>query len=415
MNKKVISVITIILLVTTSLFANGNSEISFFTGKVETIDLMNSIINDFNAQETNFSVSQEYQKDASNIIKVKFASGEVPDIMTTYEQAYVDQGKYLDLSDEAWWNRLVPSMRDNCTDIKTGNQYRVCTNMTMAGLFYNKDIFDELGLKTATTWDEFVANLEVIKAKIPDVTPLFLPGKEAWSLGHWIEFVPHGYIKQTLGPIESKLAMLNNESDKLNFADPSGPMVQFAQKLVELQEKGLINSDVLTATADNRTEAFVSGKAAMFSDGMWALGGILAANPNMNIGFAPYPAYMPNSKPVVLSAEDSGYSISATSTNIEGAKKFLNYLFSKENMKKYSEALGSPSAFKDVDANWAPEGFRKEVTNTLNTAVNIGFTNEKPAGFSGDDAGRMVQDLLAGTYTPSEFGIAYQKAWNNGF
>jgi len=148
---------------------------------------------------------------------------------------------------------------------------------------------------------------------------------------------------------------------------------------------------------------------------MWALGGILAANPNMNIGFAPYPAYMPNSKPVVLSAEDSGYSISATSTNIEGAKKFLNYLFSKENMKKYSEALGSPSAFKDVDANWAPEGFRKEVTNTLNTAVNIGFTNEKPAGFSGDDAGRMVQDLLAGTYTPSEFGLAYQKAWNNGF
>eukprot|EP00831_Metopus_contortus_P033682 TRINITY_DN26966_c0_g2_i1.p1 TRINITY_DN26966_c0_g2~~TRINITY_DN26966_c0_g2_i1.p1 ORF type:complete len:337 (+),score=39.17 TRINITY_DN26966_c0_g2_i1:512-1522(+) len=334
MNKKVISVITIILLVTTSLFANGNSEILFFTGKVETIDLMNSIINDFNAQETNFSVSQEYQKDASNIIKVKFASGEVPDIMTTYEQAYVDQGKYLDLSDEAWWNRLVPSMRDNCTDIKTGNQYRVCTNMTMAGLFYNKDIFDELGLKTATTWDEFVANLEVIKAKRPDVTPLFLPGKEAWSLGHWIEFVPHGYIKQTLGPIDSKLAMLNNESDKLNFADPSGPMVQFAQKLVELQEKGLINSDVLTATADNRTEAFVSGKAAMFSDGMWALGGILAANPNMNIGFAPYPAYMPNSKPVVLSAEDSGYSISATSTNIEGAKKILELFILKREYEK---------------------------------------------------------------------------------
>ena len=30
------------------------------------------------------------------------------------------------------------------------------------------------------------------------------------------------------------------------------------------------------------------------------------------IGFAPYPAYMPSSQPDVLSAEDSGYSISAT-------------------------------------------------------------------------------------------------------
>ncbi len=415
MKKRIISVLAIMLMASGFIFAQGGTEVSFFTGKVETIDLMNEIINEFNAQEEGFSVSQEYQKDASNIIKVKFASGEVPDIMTTYEQAYVDQGKYLDLGDEIWWDRLIPSMKDSCTDIKTGNQYRVCTNMTMAGLFYNKDVFDELGLETATTWDEFVENLEVIKEEKPELTPLFIPGKEAWSLGHWIEFVPHGYLKQTLGPIDCKIAMLNNESDKLNFGDPNGFMAEFARNLVELQDKGLINSDVLTATADNRTEAFVSGQAVMFSDGMWALGGLLAANPDMNIGFAPYPAYMPNTKPVVLSAEDSGYSISASSTNIEGAKKFLTFLFSKENMTKYSESLGSPSAFKDVDANWAPKGFRDEVTSALNSAVNIGFTNEKPAGFSGDDAGRMVQDLFAKTYSPEEFAKAYENAWNKGF
>ena len=51
----------------------------------------------------------------------------------------------------------------------------------------------------------------------------------------------------------------------------------------------------------------------------------------------------------------------------------------------------------------------------LNSAVNIGFTNEKPAGFSGDDAGRMVQDLLAGTYDAKGFAEAYEKAWNEGF
>ncbi|MDD4083532.1 MAG: extracellular solute-binding protein [Sphaerochaetaceae bacterium] len=416
MRRKWLIAVCIITMVFSGLFANGNSEVSFFTGKVETIDLMNEIINDFNSKETDFSISQEYQKDASSIIKVKFASGEIPDIMTTYEQAYVDQSKYLDLSGEfEWWNRLIPSMKDNCTDIKTGKQYRVCTNMTMGGLFYNKDLYNELGLKPAVTWDEFVQNLETIKRERPDVTPLFVPGKEAWSLGHWIEFVPHGYLKQTLGSRNCKIAMLENDSSKLNFGAPDGAMAEFARNLVELQNKGLINSDVLTATADNRTEAFVNGKAAMFSDGMWALGGILAANPDMNIGFAPYPSYMPGTKPVVLSAEDSGYCISASSLNIEGAKEFLNYLFSTENMKKYSEALGSPSAFKDVDANWAPKAFRDEVVSVLNTSANIGFTNEKPAGFSGDDAGRMVQDLLAGTYTPEEFALAYEKAWNEGF
>ena len=60
--------------------------IKLFTGKIETIDVMDDIIADFNASQDRIEVEQEYQKDASNIIKIKFASGEVPDIMTTYEQ-----------------------------------------------------------------------------------------------------------------------------------------------------------------------------------------------------------------------------------------------------------------------------------------------------------------------------------------
>ena len=66
--------------------------LSFFTGKVETVDLLNEIIANYNEQSGGVTVEQEYQADASNIIKIKFASGESPDVMTTYEQEYVDQG-----------------------------------------------------------------------------------------------------------------------------------------------------------------------------------------------------------------------------------------------------------------------------------------------------------------------------------
>ena len=83
-----------------ALTANAeNADLSFFTGKVETVELLDEIIEEFNAQENGITVEQEYQNDASNIIKIKFASGEVPDIVTTYEQQYVDQGKYLDSID----------------------------------------------------------------------------------------------------------------------------------------------------------------------------------------------------------------------------------------------------------------------------------------------------------------------------
>ena len=416
--KRTLTWLLTLVLCLTACSAVAETKVSFFTGKIETIDLLNEIIDGFNAANPGIVVEQEYQNDASSIIKVKFASGEVPDVMTTYEQEFVDQGKYMDLSGmNEWWERLIPSMRESCTDLKTGKQYRVCTNMTMAGFFYNKEIFSELGLTPATTWDEFVQNLTVIREKMPDVDPWFIFGKEAWHLGHLIEFIPHGYLKQSLGALECKTAMLNNDSAKLNFGAADGCMAVFAQNLLDLQAKGLINEDVLTATSDNCVEAFVTGKAAMFSNGMWALSGILEANPDMadKIGFAPYPAYMPDSQPVVLCAEDSGYSISATTKNDDAAKAFLSYLFSAENQKKYAEALGSPSAFTDVDAEWAPKAFAEEVNAALSSAVNIGFTNEKPAGFSGDDAGRMVQDLLAGTYDAQSFAQAYEKAWNEGF
>ena len=393
-------------------------DLTFFTGKVETVDLLDEIIADFNAQSGGITVEQEYQNDASNIIKIKFASGEAPDIMTTYEQEYVDQGKYLDLSDmDEIWNRLIPSMKESCTDISSGKQYRICTNMTMAGFFYNKEIFAELGIEPATTWEGFVANLEKIKTEMPDVDPWFIFGSEAWHLGHLIEFIPHGYIKAKYGATAAKTAMLNNDKSILNFGDPNGAMATFAAGLLELQEKGLINEDVLTATNDNCVDAFVSGKAAMFSNGMWALSSVLAKDPEMadKIGFAPYPAMMEDGTPMVLVAEDSGYSISADTEHVEEAKAFLTYLFSADNQKKYAESLGSPSAFTDVDAKWAPDSIVEGVNSAVSSAANIGFTNEKPAGFSGDDAGRMVQDLLAGKYTADEFAKAYEAAWDAGF
>lgn len=393
--------------------------IKLFTGKIETIDVMNEIIEDFNKSQNRITVEQEYQKDASNIIKIKFASNEVPDIMTTYEQGFVDEGKYMDLSDQKeWWDRMTPEMKEACTDVGQGKAFRVCTNMTMAGFFYNKSIFNDLGIQEfPSKWDDFEKVLEDIKAKKPDVVPWFIFGSEAWHLGHLIEFIPHGYIKSTLGTLDAKKAMLDNDQSKLRFADSDGPMAVFGDKMKELQDRELINKDVLTATNDNCVQDFVSGKTAMFSNGMWAISSILDANPDMEnqIGFAPYPAYMPDSSPVVLSAEDSGYSISATTEHKEECIEFLNFLFQPENQKKYCEAAKAPSAFQDVTAEWAPKTISDEVAAALKNAVNIGYTNEKPAGFSGDDAGRLLQNLFAGQYTPDEFAKAYAQAWNDGF
>lgn len=391
--------------------------VKFFNGKVETVEWMNDLIRKFNAEHPNILVEQEYQKDASNVIKVKFASGDIPDIVTVWDQGFADQGKYLDLSNETqWWSRIQPSIRELCTDLRSGKQYRVATNMTMAGIFYNKKIFSDLGLKEATTWEQFVSNLKTIKEKRPGVVPMFVGGKDSWMLGHLIEFMAHGVIKQKYGTTGSRNAFLNNDAEKLAFDAPGGVMETFAARILELKREGLFNSDFLTATYDNQLEAFATGKAAVISQGMWALAGILEKNPSMasNIGFSPYPPIMDGTKPVVLSAEDSAYLIPAEAKHKEEAKLFLDYLFRPENLKAYSEFLKSPCAFTDVNADWGP--LKDEVAKALKNGVNIGFTTEAPAGFSGDDAGRMVQELYMGTYkTPADFAKAYKAAWDRAW
>lgn len=390
--------------------------IKFFTGKVETVDLMNEMIEEFNEKNPGIVVEQEFQKDASNLIKIKFASDDIPDITTVVSQEYIDQGQYLDLSNENWWERIQPSIKNLCTDVKSKKQYKVASNMTMAGLFYNKETFENLGLKEAKTWAEFEKNLIAIKESSSDIDPLFMGGKESWMLGHLIEFMAHGVVKQQLGVTDAKIAFLDNDDSKLNFGSENGPMDSFAKCILSLKENGLLNDDFLTATYDNQVENFANGKAAMISQGMWALGGILDKNPELatKIGFSPYPSIVEGTSPVILSAEDSAYAITSASEHPEEAKKFLDFLFEKENLKKYSEFIKSPCAFTDVEADWGP--LKIEVAKALQNGVNIGFTNEAPAGFSGDDAGRMVQELYAGKYkTSMEFANAYKSIWDKAW
>lgn len=418
--RRVLSLCIVVLLVAGLSVACGAQKrvtLRFFTGKVETVEWMNDLIARFNAENPGIVVEQEFQKDASNVIKVKFASGDVPDITTVWDQGFADQGKYLDLTGETrWWSRVQPSIRELCTDLRSGKQYRIATNMTMAGIFYNKRIFSELDLKEATTWEEFKGNLRTIKQKRPGVVPMFVGGKEPWMLGHLIEFMAHGVIKQKYGTMGSRKAFLENDADKLAFDAPGGCMEAFARRLIELKEEGLFNSDFLTATYDNQIEAFATGKAALISQGMWALSGILQRNPDMkgNIGFCPYPPIMDGTKPVILCAEDSAYLITSESKHQDEAKKFLDYLFKPENLKSYSEFLKAPCAFTDVAADWGP--LKDEVAKALKSGVNIGFTTEAPSGFPGDDAGRMVQELYSGKYrTPADFAKAYRAAWDKAW
>lgn len=99
-------------------------------------------------------------------VVVQSVGGVGPDLFDMYERgqlvSYHDAGILEDLTDTA--NRrgfgldiLWPALRDAAT--VDGRQYSMPTNCASTALFYNKDLFDKLGVpypKGDWTWDEFV-------------------------------------------------------------------------------------------------------------------------------------------------------------------------------------------------------------------------------------------------------------------
>ncbi|WP_141430449.1 ABC transporter substrate-binding protein [Bacillus sp. 03113] len=414
--KKKVSVLAIIgmalmLIVGCSNSSNGSEKktVKFFNGKVESVDYMNELIDQFNKQNSQYKVVQEFQKDASSAMQTKLASGDVPDLTNTdVTQEYIDAGKFEDLSKEDIWNHINPNIKQLVTDIKSGKQYKIATNETMAGIFYNKDLAPE-GI-AFDTWDHFITSLESLQAANEGKDALYLGGKDSWTLGHLMEFWGHGIVKEQYSVLEAKKLFINNDQSVLNFASSDGPIYTFAERLAELKEKGLINQNAITASYDEQIEKFAKGEAIAIPQGFWAMSAILQKNKEMNIGFMPFPSMKDGEKPLLLVAEDSTYAIPSQAKNKEGAKAFLKFILKEENLKGYSEFMKSPSAFENIDSNWSDK--KSEFENAKKESVNIGFTSF-PSGFSGDDSGRYVQAFLSGQYkTAQDFTEAYSEAWN---
>ena len=64
-------------------------------------------------------------------------------------QQMIDAGKFVDLTDSEWWDRIDPAVKEISVDNKSGKNYYLPTNTMMTGTIYNQKIFDELNLKPA--------------------------------------------------------------------------------------------------------------------------------------------------------------------------------------------------------------------------------------------------------------------------
>ncbi|MGW7165173.1 ABC transporter substrate-binding protein [Streptomyces sp. NPDC054884] len=215
-----------------------------------------------------------------NALPVQFAAGGTPQLTKTLDKA----GQVLDLEktlkDLGVWDDLQPAAIKTVENLY-GKFNVMPYQFNIEGIWYNKQLFTDRGVAVPATYDELVAAAE--KFKSAGITPFSADGKDGWPLTRLVS----GYLYRELGPD----ALQAVADGKAKLTDPA--YVKAAQAIADLGKAGYFGKGVGSIDYDTATQQFLTGKAAMFYMGSWALGDFNDKTKNKigadNVGFMPFP------------------------------------------------------------------------------------------------------------------------------
>ena len=137
-------------------------------------------------------VVNEFEHEAYKTAIRNFLTAEAPDIVTWFAgnrmKFFVDQGLFADVSDvwaDAGLNDAMASSKGAAT--VDGKQYGVPWGYYQWGVYYRKDIFDNLGLNVPKNWEEFKWVCAMLKKN--DITPITIGSKYLWTAGGWFDYL----------------------------------------------------------------------------------------------------------------------------------------------------------------------------------------------------------------------------------
>ena len=130
-------------------------------------------------------------------------------------------------------------------------------------IFYNKAIFEEVGVEVPTTYAEFVAVSQAIKDA--GHTPILMCGAEPWCGSFPVVAL---FSADVFG--DDPDWMLKKKAGEVNFSDDN--VVAAFQKFQDLVNTGLIDEGGLGTDFATANQAFYDGEAAMYFQGSWFIG-----------------------------------------------------------------------------------------------------------------------------------------------
>jgi glucose/mannose transport system substrate-binding protein len=280
---------------------------------------------------------------AKAVLASRMQGGDPPDTFQVHGGAelntgWVAAGKMEPLNDlyqaEGWMDKFPKDLIDMVS--KDGKIYSVPVDIHRGNvLWYNKSIFDKYGLKPPTTFDEFFADADKLKAA--GVTPLALGDKEPWTAAQLLEDIMLG----VMGPDKYNALWKGN-------ADFNTPEMK---KSLEIFKKMLtyVNPDHSARNWQDAAQMVAKGEAAMNVMGDWAKGYFttdLKLVANKDFGWVPTPGTA-GSFMVITDT----FGLPKGAKHPDAVKDFLKVLGSVEGQDTFNPLKGSIPARVDADGS----------------------------------------------------------------
>ncbi len=278
----------------------------------------------------------------------------------------------------------------------TGNLYGMPLNAEVVGVYYNKAIFEEVGLSVPTTLAEFEAALQTLKEA--GHTPIVLGNLEGWPAFH-----VHGEILYAY--LDSREWVDNFIYQRGDVSVDTPENLQAATKVQEWAEQGYFLEGYSGVGYDDAWQLFAGGEGAMMITGSWLSGEIEALPNPENFGFFIFPPENEGDFKMATGGTTLAFAIRNGSPYPDLAAEYIDWLASDRAnellleigtlpVKPVDPALveGRPF-FQDVVEAWGQVNQNNAVGHYLDWATPTFY----------DTYSAALQELLASEITPEEF------------
>lgn len=341
--------------------------------------------------------------EGDNIVKTRLATGDMSDLVYynsgSLLQALNPEQNFVDLTNEPFMESVTDDFKQTVT-VNDKVFGAPASTVGVGGWFYNKKVYEELGLKIPKTWDELMDNNKKIKAA--GKTAVIGSYKDTWTSQVPVLADNHNVI--TAEPTFAE----DFTANKAKFATTPAALRSF-EKLQELHEGGYMNEDFLATTLDTGVKMLAEGTGVHYPMISLVIPMMASNYPDQmeDIGVFPQPGD---------SAETNGFTVwmpgavyvNKNSENVDAAKKWVETLISPEGVEAFlaAEKPEGPLAIKDTTLPDDVYGVVKDMLPYINEG-KVTPALEFLSPVKGPSLEQLTTEVGSGIKTAEEGAEAY--------